>query len=63
METIEIIEFAEFIAICHTENCENCDIPINVIAVKNDPYVVCGVCEQQITDLTPAKTPKAKAAE
>jgi hypothetical protein len=50
------------VAICHTEDCTNADLPVDVSADYQDPdtgewfvvgSVVCGVCDQPITDVTP----------
>jgi hypothetical protein len=38
---------------CHTENCENCDIAIEVQMVEGGA-VVCGPCGQIITDIVTA---------
>lgn len=49
----------QVVATCHTEDCQNADVPIQVQVVEGpDPYVVCGPCGQRITDLTPSATPK-----
>lgn len=32
---------------CHTEGCDNAEIPIKIMAAE---HVVCGVCSQPITD-------------
>ena len=49
-------------AVCHTEGCTNADQPINLETDYLDPDtgetmtvggVYCGVCQQQITDVTP----------
>jgi hypothetical protein len=37
--------------ICHTENCENCDIAIEIVTYE-DCIIVCGPCGQIITDIT-----------
>lgn len=48
----------EFTVICHTENCENAEIPIVIGTDEADPIVICGVCSVQITDITPKPSPK-----
>lgn len=51
-------------ATCHTEGCDNADLPIEVVCDYPDPdnpaaplttvsQVNCGVCGQQITDVAP----------
>lgn len=49
----------KFSVICHTENCENAEIPIEIEVEETDPIVICGVCSVQISDITPVVT-KAK---
>jgi hypothetical protein len=48
---------------CHTQDCVNAEIPIDVGARPTDPetgapvtYVVCGACNQPITDVVEAGT-------
>jgi hypothetical protein len=36
---------------CHTENCENCDIAIEILVCVEYPLVICGCCGEQITDV------------
>jgi len=36
------------IVICHTTDCENCDVPIKVVDAL--PTVICGGCNVEITD-------------
>lgn len=52
-------------ATCHTDDCGNADIPLDVGDLSApdpfgdpwvEPNVVCGVCGQQITDLEPTPT-------
>jgi hypothetical protein len=58
MEEILFPAMAQYNVICHTEKCENAEAKINIAAGAENPYVICGVCEQQITDITAVKTPK-----
>lgn len=44
---------AQFNVTCQTEGCENADITIEVSAVADNPYVVCGPCGVQIEDVIP----------
>jgi hypothetical protein len=44
----------KYVVTCTTENCENAGIDIEVSATENEPYVVCGPCSTQITELVPA---------
>jgi len=37
-----------YICTCHTENCENKDIAVELIDPTN--IVICGPCGQEITD-------------
>jgi transcription elongation factor Elf1 len=55
MEDTEI-EFIEYQVTCRTEGCENSDITINIQAPKENAHIVCGVCGQQITDVTPIES-------
>ena len=50
---MENLEFAQFNVTCHTSNCENVDIVINVTALAESPNIICGPCGQQIADITP----------
>jgi hypothetical protein len=45
-------KLVQYIATCTTGDCENAGISIEVSATENDPYVICGPCSTQITDLT-----------
>jgi soluble P-type ATPase len=54
----KMAEIANYFVKCLTEECENKDIKIEVIADLNNPYVICGACGNQITDITAVKTPK-----
>jgi hypothetical protein len=42
--------FLEMTVTCRTPGCDNADVPL-VLTVVQPPYVVCGVCGQQITDV------------
>lgn len=46
-------EFAPFDVVCHTADCGNSEQSIQVLAIQPDPLVICGVCGQLITDVTP----------
>jgi hypothetical protein len=48
---MEDLVFAKYDVTCHTVNCFNKDIKIEVEALSVDPFVRCGVCDQQITDV------------
>lgn len=48
---MEILELAQFTAICHTNGCENKDIDIEITAPKENPYVICGPCNTHIQDV------------
>lgn len=43
------VELAEFAVTCHTQGCENEGIEITVMAVADNPTVVCGPCGADIT--------------
>ena len=45
------IDNDSYIVTCATENCGNAGFQIQVVASKTNPYVICGVCGLQITDL------------
>ena len=52
-----LADMAEHVAICRRPGCENCDVPITVLASRTAPIVVCGACAEDgentpITDLT-----------
>ena len=56
------MDYIEYTATCHTEGCENENIGIVVPAAAENPCVICGPCEVQITDLVPVvEVPAAKA--
>lgn len=46
--------FHEVTATCRTDGCENANYPLTLMVPDDppDPYVVCGVCQQPITDIT-----------
>lgn len=52
------IDVKDYEVVCKTKDCENGGIKIVVKASTVDPYIICGVCEQQITDITPVAAPK-----
>lgn len=41
----------QYTVTCHTEGCDNEDVPITLKAAKTDPFIQCGPCGVQITDL------------
>jgi hypothetical protein len=45
-------EIAEYKVICATENCENFGIEILIMANAENPYVICGPCENQIENVS-----------
>ena len=46
------LNFVEYRVTCHTSECENCDLTIQIEAPAENPYFMCGACMQQITDFT-----------
>jgi len=50
----------DFIVTCHTEGCDNADIPIDIIVEDAEPIVICGVCSVTIIDIVAKPTPKKK---
>ena len=59
MTEINLIPITETVT-CHTVNCENCDIAIEIVTYEGYT-VVCGPCGNIITDvvvLTATKTKK-----
>jgi uncharacterized CHY-type Zn-finger protein len=44
-------EQAYYTATCHTEECENGNISLLVVANADSPDVVCGVCSHSIGEL------------
>lgn len=47
-------EFTPYKVTCHTEGCGNGEQAIDVLALGTDPLVICGVCSEPITDVTPS---------
>jgi hypothetical protein len=47
-------ELTTFTVTCHTAGCGNGEQPIEVLAPGTDPLVICGVCSEPITDVTPS---------
>lgn len=45
------VEWVSAIVKCGTHGCGNAGIEIHVSVGKDDPYVVCGVCRNKITDI------------
>jgi hypothetical protein len=43
-------EMIEYSVTCHTEGCQNFDIPIILNAPAENVYFVCGPCCNEITD-------------
>lgn len=52
----EEITFNDYVVTCETAGCGNGMIPIPVKAPADNPYFVCGVCNQQITNYTIIET-------
>lgn len=48
-DEIAIIDYA---VMCETPDCSNGMITIPVQAPKDNPYFICGVCSQKITNYT-----------
>jgi hypothetical protein len=44
--------FAKYEVVCRTENCANSNIALIVDALQDNPFVICGVCSIQITDIS-----------
>lgn len=53
MTEFPVFEMAMFSATCKTDGCENANIPIEIQAVKEEPFIVCGPCGQRIEDVIP----------
>ncbi len=53
METENETVFEDFIVTCHTEECENAEIPIEVPIDISGMLVYCGPCAIQIKDIVP----------
>lgn len=47
------MQFAPYVVTCRVESCENGNIAIPIEAPAENPFFICGVCTQQITDVTP----------
>jgi hypothetical protein len=45
-------EMIECTVMCHTENCGNAEHAITLFVDKIFPYVICGVCNNRIMDLS-----------
>ena len=45
------LAMAYYLVTCETPSCGNSDHAINIPAPAVDPYFVCGVCGQQITNI------------
>jgi hypothetical protein len=45
------IEFSEYNVTCHTEGCQNAEITLLITAPTVEPYILCGVCGIEITDV------------
>lgn len=45
--------FVDYSVVCRTPGCGNADIAITIQALAENPQVICGVCAQSITDITP----------
>ena len=46
-------ETRDAVVTCHTPGCSNAAVPITLVVPTDppDPFVVCGVCSQPITDI------------
>lgn len=44
------VDFTEYIAICHAENCINANLPIQINAPTKDVIFFCGGCGGEIVD-------------
>jgi hypothetical protein len=51
---MEELNFADYVATCHTKKCINEDIPITIASDANSPLIVCGPCGQYISDIVSA---------
>jgi hypothetical protein len=51
-------EMANYNVKCVTDNCENKNLKIEIFAPAENPFIICGGCSQEITDITPVKAPK-----
>lgn len=47
---IEDYESRQAVVTCHTTGCENSELPIEVPISWPEYVVICGACNQQITD-------------
>jgi hypothetical protein len=56
------IILANYVVVCHTENCSNNGNRIAIQAPTVDPNFICGVCNQPITDATNTDTVPDPAA-
>jgi len=45
------IDLSNYVVICKTTNCENGDYKIEVSAPTENPFFICGVCSNQITNI------------
>ena len=52
MTEFPVFEMAMFSATCKTNGCENVNIPIEIEATKQSPFIICGPCGQRIEDVT-----------
>jgi hypothetical protein len=50
MTEINLIPITETVT-CHTDGCENCNIAIEIVTYEGYT-VICGPCEQPITDIS-----------
>lgn len=52
-------EYFPFVVTCQTSDCENFEIPIELMFESAESFVICGPCSNQITSIEPApKTSK-----
>lgn len=50
------ILFSNYLVMCHTKGCDNAGFSIEIQAAAENPNVICGVCSQAITNLSPSVT-------
>lgn len=55
MENGPEVIFEEFIVTCHTDGCENAEIPIQVSVDISGMLVYCGPCAVKIEDIVPVE--------
>jgi len=50
-QDIPLDDMQDYNVACHTSGCKNEDIMLRVPATVVDPFIVCGPCGVQITDI------------